>query len=80
MGTVVEGVPVEPTVEPAGVAPSKGRAPMTLIEQVQVFKRELGLEGNVKDVIDQAAEQLGVSAQGKPLSELSNMCMEALGH
>ena len=81
MGMVVESVPaVQPAAEPMGVAPSKGPAPMTLIQQVEVLKRELGLEGNVKAVIEQAAEQLGMSAEGKPLSELGNACMEALGH
>jgi len=72
MGTVVapEAVPFE----------GRGKAPMTLIEQVEVLKRELGVEGNVKAVIDQAVEQLGVSAEGKSLSALGAACMEALGH
>ena len=47
--------------------------------QVEILKRELGLSGNVCDVIRQAAEQLGVATEGKSLSVIATACMEALG-
>mmetsp|Transcript_39458 Transcript_39458/g.104133 ORF Transcript_39458/g.104133 Transcript_39458/m.104133 type:complete len:1309 (+) Transcript_39458:69-3995(+) len=59
---------------------AKAQAPMTLMEQVTILKRELGLQGNVKDVLEQAAAQLSVSAEGKPLAALAAACMNALGH
>ena len=71
MGVVVEGV--------AAMGIGEGKAPTTLIEMVAVLKRELGLEGNVKEVIDQAIEQLGVSAQGVSLMEQAVSCMKVLG-
>jgi len=89
MGVVLSAQAV---VEPHGspqAAPSeavevavaaKGQAPMTIMEQVAILKRELSLEGNVKDVVDQAATQLGVSAEGMPLAALAAACMKVLGH
>ena len=47
--------------------------------KVAVFKQELGLEGNIHNVIHQAAEQLGVPAKGQPLTVLATLCMEKLG-
>ena len=78
MGSIAKAVAVEPAASPVGVV-GEVKAPMPLIEQVEVFKRELGLEGNVKAVIEQAAEQLGVPAKGRSLSELAAACMEVLG-
>ena len=52
---------------------------MTLIEMVEVLKRELQVEGNAKSVVEQAASELGVVAEGKPLMELARQCIAALG-
>ena len=71
MGVVVEGV--------AAMGIGEGKAPTTLIEMVAVLKTELGIEGTVKEVIDQAIEQLGVSAQGVSLMEQAVSCMKVLG-
>ena len=73
---VVMGTAVEATAVHAG----NGKVPMTLMEQVTILKKELGLEGNVKAVIEQGAEQLGVPAEGQPLAALGHACMQALGH
>ena len=63
-----------------GMSLGKGKAPMTLIEQVAILKQQLGLEGNVKDVIDQAAEQVGVSTKGQSLPAIATACLSQLGY
>ena len=52
---------------------------LTLSEQVDFLKRELGLSGNMANVVHQAAEQLGIDPAGKPLLEVAAMCMQAAG-
>ena len=77
MGTVVMGEPVR-TETYAG---SAGKAPMALVEQVEVLRRELGLSGEAtfKDVVHQAAEQLGLATEGKNITQIATECMQALG-
>ena len=65
------------------VVPEKMRldAPkkLTAGDAKQVLVRELGLNGTIKQVIDQAAEQLGVDAMGRTLVEVGMACLDALG-
>ena len=69
------------------VAPERARRvmPATLAEQVKLLKYELSLKGHFKQVVDNAAAQLGVSVgqqqgQRRPLTELSRECLAALGY
>jgi hypothetical protein len=55
-----------------------GQEKTALIEQVEVLKRELGLSGTVSEVVHQAAEQLGVAAEGKAIAALAAACIGAL--
>ena len=64
---------------PSGMEARKTNAPMTLIEQVELLKRELGLSGTVAEVVHQAATQLAVNSNGKPLTETASACLQALG-
>jgi len=57
----------------------KANAPMPLIEQVELLKRELGLSGTIAEVVHQAATRLGVNNDGKPLTETASACLQALG-
>ena len=50
----------------------------TLSEAVAILKRELGLEGNVADVVKQAAFQLGGDGS-LPLVEMARQCVQNLG-
>ena len=50
---------------------------MALVEMVTVLKRELGLEGTVNEVIEAAAEEVGVEPKG-PLLEVARSCMEVI--
>ena len=50
-----------------------------LVEIVEGLKRELALSGTVKEVVEQAAAQLGVSVKGKTLSALAAGCAQQLG-
>ena len=59
-----------------GSASSSSTQP-TLSQAVEILKRELGLEGNFKDVIEQAAAQLGVEP-GPALAELAQQCLREL--
>ena len=70
------------------VAPERARRvmPATLAEQVKLLKYELSLKGHIKQVVDNAAAQLGVSTRTgnsnarRPLTELSRECLAALGY
>ena len=82
MGTLVtEAPPPMGTAVPEASPPlGKGKAPMTLIEQVEVLKQQLGLKGGVvKDVVHQAAQELGVATEGKSIIAIATECMELLG-
>lgn len=83
---VVTGVVVAPALgaavscgDKAGSSSGADPAdPPPLIEMVAVFKRELAVEGNVKEVVHAAAEQLGVEAGTRPLQDVALACMEAI--
>ena len=81
--TVTEGIPLQgvPVMPAQAMAmPLAGfMAPTTLAEQVEVLKSQLGLSGNMHDVIHQAAAQLGVDPGSKPLTEIAKECMQAFG-
>jgi hypothetical protein len=49
----------------------------TLIEANEILKRELGLEGSISSVVEQAAAQLGVEP-GPPLPVLAQQCLREL--
>merc|ERR1712046_121644 len=48
-------------------------------EIVEVLKRELCLSGNMKDVVEQAAEALGLSTKGKNLHSIAEECAQQVG-
>ena len=52
---------------------------MSFVEKVELLKVELGLRGNMKDVVEQAAVQLGVQSAGQPLTAVAAMCVNAIG-
>ena len=60
----------------AGAAASSSTQP-TLIQAAEILKRELRLEGSLKDVVQQAAAQLGIEP-GPPLTELAQQCLREL--
>ena len=49
--------------------------PRHVSQTAEILKRELGLEGNMKDVIKQAAEQMGL-ATDQPLIKLAQLCLQ----
>lgn len=59
----------------AEAASSSSTRPRTLIEKVDVLKRELSLSGSVMQVLQEAARQLGVEAEGRPAVELCDACL-----
>ena len=61
----------------AGASSSSSSTQPTLNESVEILKRELGLRGNMRDVVQQAATQLGVDAS-LPLLELARRCVQQL--
>ena len=56
---------------------AEGRAP--LFQIVEVLKRELQLSGNMKEVVEQAAEMIGLDSKGKSLHDLATQCARELG-
>ena len=52
---------------------------MPLTQAAQILKGELGLEGNVSDIVKQAASQLGIAADHQPLVEVAKQCLQKLG-
>ena len=76
---IVEGVVVEPSVATAGEAihltgTSSGSAPPLLIDVVNILKKELGISGNITQVVAAACDQLGVETTGKNLAEQAAEC------
>ena len=61
----------------AGASSSSSTQP-TLLEMTEILKRELGLKGNMTDVVKQAAEQLNVDVR-LPLMEMAKQCVQKLG-
>lgn len=79
METAVMGTVVEERTVVEDSSPSSATQLTLLPEQVEFLKRQLGLSGNMKDVVHQAAEQLGIDPAGKPLKALAAMCMQGVG-
>merc|ERR1712216_691316 len=65
-------------VAEAVVAQGKAVGAPPLAEMVDLIKRELGLGGNMKEVIASACKQLGVDATGKNLHEQGHECWTVL--
>ena len=72
-GAVVEGAVV--------VAPLEEAAPRTLLQMVELLRHELGVQGNIKEIVEQAAVQLGVpeGTSGGGLNEWARRCVVSLG-
>ena len=51
----------------------------TLATNVEILKRELGLNGTVSEVVKEAATQLAIDSNGRPLSDVSMECVRSLG-
>merc|ERR1712008_267207 len=51
----------------------------TLATDVEVLKREMGLNGNISEVVKEAATQLLIEFNGRPLSDVSMECVQSLG-
>jgi len=56
---------------------AEGKAPLCQI--VEVLKRELQLSGNMKEVVEQAAEMIGLDSKGTRLHDLAMQCAHELG-
>ena len=50
-----------------------------LIDMVEVLKTELDLKGNMRDVVNEAANLLGVASEDKSLGKIAADCMCELG-
>ena len=63
-----------------GPAASSSTAPL-LAEMCETFRVQLGLshESSIKEVVEAAADLLGVQKDDKPLIELATRCWEELG-
>ena len=73
----VQPVAIEPAVVEA-VLVAQAATP-NLGEMCAVFKEQLGASGNMKEVVEQAADALGVEAGGRPLTEVAADCYGKLG-
>jgi hypothetical protein len=51
----------------------------TLATDVEILKRQLGLNGTVSEVVKEAATQLAIDSNGRPLSDVSMECVRSLG-
>lgn len=51
----------------------------TLATEVEILKAQLNLAGNIKEVVEEAALQLGINFKGRPLRDVSMDCVRALG-
>ena len=67
---MVEAVP-ERTAEEA--------ASMTLVQQVEILKAQLNLDGTIVDILNKAAAELDVENKGEPLVALASACLQKLG-
>ena len=63
---------------PVGGSGAPSKAP-PLAQSVEIIKRELGVQGNMNEVVTQAAAMLGIETAGKPLPEIATLCVQALG-
>ena len=62
---------------PAMVELPFAKQPMTFVEKVRFIEVRLNLSGNVADVVNKAAMELGVDATGKALMETATLCVQA---
>ena len=71
---VIQGVLV---AQPAAgqAAGSSSGAPLTLFEMAEVLKTQLQLEDNIQQIVNQAAEMLGVPQKGNTM-DLARACLE----
>ena len=70
-----------PTAERSSEHPGRQReAPLTamLAEQVKPLRSQLGLSGTDQEVLNQAAEKMGIHTTGRRNAEIAAMCMQAL--
>ena len=51
----------------------------TLATELEMIKSQLNLAGNVKEVLEEAALQLNINFQGRPLRDVSMDCVRVLG-
>ena len=58
---------------------SKRISLISLSTDVEVLKREMGLNGNISEVVKEAATQLLIDFNGRPLSDVSMECVKSLG-
>ena len=66
-----------PVVGSTSASPMASSLP--LIEQVAILKRELGVTGTIRDVVHEAAIQLGIQVGDRPINEISVQCLQAIG-
>lgn len=76
---IVTGTPLVGTAVPPTAGVAGGSSELPLIEMCEVFKAELGLEGNVAQVVAAACKELGVSTDGKSLMQQATECYRYLG-
>ena len=63
-----------------GVVPLQDEPLLTVAEQVDFIKGQLRVgDGDIPTVVHQAAEQLGIDTNGRPLIEISRECARTLG-
>lgn len=65
-----------PPAAPSGGGGGGGR---TLVQMVALLKQNLGVDGNVQQVVHLSCEQMGVPIAGKALPELAAACLAVLG-
>ena len=79
MAQPVEGIEMGTVMESGlGGGASSSSAQPALSEAVEILKRDLGLKGNVQDVVKEAAFQLSVDSS-LPLVEMARQCVQKLG-
>ena len=81
MPALVPKVQAAPVVQQASVPGSSTQHTNkhTLVTDVEILKRELSLNGTVSEVVKEAATQLAVDSNGRPLSDVSMECVRRLG-
>ena len=77
----VQAAPVVGVVQQASVPGSSTQHTHkhTLVTDVEILKRELSLNGTVSEVVKEAATQLAIDSNGRPLSDVSMECVRSLG-
>ena len=81
MPALVPKVQAAPVVQQASVPGSSTQHTNkhTLATDVEILKRELSLSGTVSEVVKEAATQLAIDSNGRPLSDVSMECVRSLG-